>query len=122
MQQFVEQGTMEGAWKGAGSYVEGSVPISLRAALVVRLHTAQPPAPLYPSYPACQRIPFNPAPREDAALPELGLWGQWRPLTGPEGDASLSARGGCWHPQVEGLQEEDSSLHSTMGGTKVHLL
>lgn len=68
MQQFVEQGTLAGAQKEGGGSAEGSVPMSPHAAVVVRPCRAQPPAPPYPSYPACWGTRLNPAPREDAAL------------------------------------------------------
>lgn len=49
MQHFVEQGALEGPWKGGGSSAEGSVPMSLHAAVVVRHCGAQLPASLYPA-------------------------------------------------------------------------
>lgn len=49
MQQFVQHGALEGPWKGGGSSAEGSVPMSLHAAVVVRPCGAQLPAPLYPA-------------------------------------------------------------------------
>lgn len=57
MQQFVEQCTLEGAQKGAGSSVEGTAPST--------------PIPQL-SYPACRRTRLNPALRGDVALRDWG--------------------------------------------------
>lgn len=127
MWQFVEQGTLRGAWKGGGSSTQGSLPVSPYAAVVVKPCGAQPPEDPYPSYPVCWETLLNPAPREDAALHvwdcgdsrglPLGL-GEMCPCLQPHSHKPvwLLEAGLCL--QAKGLQEEGSSLRSTRDGTE----